>query len=187
MRPTTTAVANAIEAPKNSPVHLLEITLGAMVYRMTNAYIPLIWGGNEYSQAGHFLNFSDIEESAQVEVSKLTISLSGIDQVYVNELLSEDYLDRPIRIYKAFLDSASDLILDPFLIFEGRIDSPVITENPDDGTAVISVSASNSWVDFERLIGRYTNHEAQSLHFPGDKGFEFASEVVGDVVWGKAS
>jgi len=186
MRTTSSAVQTEISAAANTPVHLVEVTLGATVYRMTDAYIPLTWGGNEYSQAGHFLGFSDIEESATVQVSKLTVSLSAIDTTYVALLLSQDYLDRPIKIYKGFLDAAGALIVDPLLVFEGRIDSPMIQEDPDAGTAAIAVSASNSWVDFERRIGRFTNHEGQQVYFPGDMGLEFASEIVKDVVWGKA-
>tara|TARA_R110002096_G_scaffold309135_1_gene503617 strand:+ start:2373 stop:2936 length:564 start_codon:yes stop_codon:yes gene_type:complete len=185
MRTTSSAVQAEISAAANTPVHLVEVTLGATVYRITDAYIALTWGGNEYSQAGHFLGFSDIEESATLQVSKLTVSLSAIDKTFVSLLLSQDYLDRPIKIYKGFLDAAGALIVDPLLVFEGRIDSPIIQEDPDAGTATIAVSASNSWGDFLRRIGRFTNHEGQQVHFPGDLGLQFASEIVKDVVWGK--
>ena len=187
MRTTSTAQIAQIAAAKNTPVHLVEITLGAWVYRMTDAYIPLTWGGNEYSQAGHFLAFSDIEESATVQVSKLTVSLSAIDKTYVSLLLAQDYLDRPLKIYKGFLDAASVLVVDPLLVFEGRIDSPMIQEDPDAGTATIAITASNSWVDFERRIGRFTNHEGQQVHAPGDMGLEFASEITKDLIWGRSS
>ena len=83
------------------------------------------------------------------------------------------------------MDSAQALVIDPVLIFEGRMDSPVISENPDSGNSTISISATNSWVDFERKTGRHTNHEEQQIHFAGDKGFEFASEIITDIVWGK--
>jgi len=186
MRTTSAAVSAQIAASKNTPVHLVEITLGGTVYRMTDAYIPLTWNGNDYSQAGHFLGFSDIEESTTLQVSKLTVSLSAIDRVYVSLLLAQDYLDRPLSIYKGFLDAASALVADPLLVFDGRIDSPMIQENPENGTATIAITASNSWVDFERRIGRFTNHEGQQNHFPGDLGLNFSSEIVKDLVWGKA-
>ena len=185
MRTTSTAIATQIAAAKNTPVHLVEITLGSTVYRMSDAYMPLSWGGNEYSQAGHFLGFSDIEESATLQVSKLTVSLSAIDKTFVFLLLDQDYLDRPIKIYKGFLDAAGALVVDPLLVFEGRIDSPMIQEDPDAGTATIAITASNSWGDFLRRIGRFTNHEGQQVHFPGDLGLQFASEIAKDVVWGK--
>jgi hypothetical protein len=185
MRTTTTAVTSAIDATQNTPVHLFEITLGATVYRMTNAYMPLTWNNNVYSQAGHFLGFTDIEESATLGVNKITVALSAVDRTYVSLFLAQNYLDQPLKIYTAFLDGTGAPIDDPVLVFEGRINAPSITENPDDGTATIAITASNSWVDFERRIGRYTNHEAQQLHFPGDDGFEFASEIVKDVVWGR--
>jgi hypothetical protein len=86
---------------------------------------------------------------------------------------------------EAAQDDDLAIVADPILIFEGRMDSPVIDENPDDGSCTVTVSASNAWVDFERLSGRHTNHEEQQIFFPGDKGFEFVSAVTSEITWGR--
>jgi len=134
---------------------------------------------------GHCVGFSDIEESAELQVANLTAQLSGVDQSVISAVLAEDYIDRPLRIYKGFLDANMTVIASPVLIFEGRMDSPAIEENPDDGSCIVSVSATNAWVDFERLSGRHTNHEEQQLFFPGDMGFEFVSEITSEITWGR--
>jgi len=36
------------------------------------------------------------------------------------------------------------------------------------------------------MTGRHTNHEENIIHFEGDKGFEFSSEIVKDIKWGKS-
>jgi hypothetical protein len=133
------------------------------------------------------MGISDIEEAAEVIVSSVTLSLSGIDQVWISNVLQEDYIDRTVKIYTAFMDESWALVVDPVLIFEGRMDQPSIEEDPDAGTSSVSVSATNAWVDFSRKTGRHTNHEEQTLHFAGDKGFEFASEVTPDIIWGRPS
>jgi hypothetical protein len=90
-----------------------------------------------------------------------------------------------LRIWKGFLDANLAVVVDPILIFEGRMDSPVIDENPDNGSCIVSVSATNAWVDFERKSGRHTNHEEQQIFFPGDRGFEFVSELTKEITWGR--
>ena len=66
------------------------------------------------------------------------------------------------------------------------MDTPVISDDPVGGKSVMSVTATNTWVDFTRKTGRHTNHEEQQIYFAGDKGFEYASEIVKDIIWGKA-
>jgi len=184
-REATPAVIAEIEKSKNQPVHLIEAEFSTTTYYLTDAWREIVWGEKTYTALGHFLSFSDIEESSTVQVSSITAQLSGIDQTLLYSVLAEYYIDRPLRIYKCFLDENLVVVVDPILIFEGRIDSPVITENPDDGSCVLSVAATNIWVDFERLAGRHTNHEEQQLFYPGDKGFEFVSELDQEVLWGR--
>ena len=184
-RGSTAAFQTEIAKAANRPVHLFEVHLDSGVVYANDGYKTITYNSNDYLPLAHFIGFSDIEEAAEVIVSSMTLSLSGVDQTWVSSLLSEDYIDRDIKIFLAFLDDSQALISDPVLVFEGRMDQPVITENPDDGTSVISVTATNAWVDFQRKTGRHTNHEEQQIHFAGDKGFEFASEIVSDIVWGR--
>ena len=184
-RSSTSTWQTEVAKLQNRPIHLVEVHLDSGVTYMCDGYKAVSYGGNEYQGVGHFLGFSDIEEAAEVIVSSMTVSLSGVDQVWISTLLQNDYIDRTIKIYTAFLDDGQELIVDPVLIFEGRMDQPTIEDDPEGGQSVISVSATNAWVDFSRKTGRHTNHEETQVHFAGDKGFEFASEVVKDIVWGR--
>jgi len=173
---------------KNQPIHLVQVALDSGTTYVTDAYKTIAYGGHDYLALGHLLGFSDIEESVQLQVSNLTLSLSGVDQSYIALFLGEAYIDRTVKIYKALLDVDDDsLVANPVLFFEGRMDQPVIQEDPDNGTCVLGVSCTNAWVDFERRPGRHTNHLEQQVHFPGDMGFEFASEVPKDLIWGRKS
>jgi hypothetical protein len=185
-RNATAAWITQAEASANRPVHLLELVFDSATTRLTDADRTITWGGNDYLALGHFLGFSDIEESSEVEVTSMTGTLSGVDQTYVSLFLSETYLDRPVNLYKAFLDAGLGVVSDPLLIFSGRLNQPVINENPDDGTCTLAISATSHWVDFERRPGRHTNHAEQQVWFPGDKGFEFSSEIVKEIRWGRS-
>ena len=184
-RGSTTAFQDEVVKEANRPVHLVEIHLDnqsdsatdEIVY-INDSFKDITYSGNNYIGASSLLSFSDIEETVEVMVSKVTISLSGVDKVWIGKVLTKEYIDRTVKIYTAFLDSAYELISNPVLIFEGRIDQPTISEEWSSGKSIVSLSVRNT--------GRHTNNEEQQIFFAGDKGFEFASEIVKDITWGKA-
>ncbi len=169
---------------QNRPVHLVSVHFDDEVVFMTDSFSDISFGGNNYQAYGGLLSFSDIEEAAEVMVSSVTLGLASIQTAWISRFMNYQYIDRTVKIYTAFLSDNNDLIIDPVLIFEGRMDKPVIVENPGDGTASVSVSATNAWVDFVRITGRHTNHEETQIYFPGDRGFEYASEIVKEITWG---
>ena len=169
----------------NRPFHLVAIEFSDETLYLTDSYKTIAFGGHDYTALGHLLGFSDIEETAELQVASMTGSLSGVNQTFISSFLSKDYLNRPIKVYKGFLDANEVVLADPVLIFDGRMDRPVIEEDSDSGDSVVTVTATNQWSDFERTPGRHTNHEEQQIWFSGDKGFAFASEVVKDIVWGR--
>lgn len=185
-RNATAAAVTQLGNAQNFPVHLLAFYFDSGTVYINDTNIPITYDSNEYLAYGHLLGFGDIEETSELVVSSLSISVSGVDQAYISKFLSEPYIDRQVKIYKAFLDVNTEaLIADPILIFDGRMDSPSISDDPDAGTCGISVSCTNAWVDFERRPHRKTNHEEQQIWFSGDKGFEFASEITKEVKWGR--
>lgn len=183
-RGSTSAFQTEVVKAQNHPVHLVEFHFDAGTVYGCDAYKAISWGGNSYIAMGHLLGFSDIGEDSEVVVSSVTISLSGVDRTYISTLLNQDYIDRRVKIYFGFLDGSQQLVVDPELMFDGRMDSPSINEDPEAGTSTIGVTATNALVDFERITGRHTNHEDQQLYFPGDKGFEYAAASLRDLKWG---
>lgn len=184
----TVAFLSEIYKGSCKPIHLVEVQLDSETIYMTDAYKNIVYSGNTYLAVGYFLQFTDIEESAGMQVGSITGTLTAADndKYWLSVFLNNSYIDRDVLIYKGFLDANEALVANPVLIFKGKIDTPIIQENPDDGTASISITATNHFTDFEKRPGRYTNHECQQLFFPGDKGFEFASEIIRELMWGRA-
>lgn len=185
-RGSTTAFQQEVVKEANRPVHLVEISFANETLYMNDSFRDITYSGNNYIGAYDLLSFTDIEETVEVMVSKVTIALSGVDKIWIGKVLTQQYIDRPVKIYTAFLDTSYALVSNPVLIFEGRIDKPSITEEWNSGKSVVSVTATNSWVDFSRNTGRHTNNEEQQVYFAGDLGFEFASEIVKDITWGQS-
>jgi hypothetical protein len=94
--------------------------------------------------------------------------------------LQFDYIDKDVRIYRTFFDH--DTHIGSFLIFKGRVDSPVIQDDPA-GTTTLATTCSSHWVDYERSTGLITNDNRHKEIYSGDKGFEFANVVVQDIQW----
>jgi len=185
-RSASAAVLTEIAAASCRPVHFLKVVFDSSTVYMTDAYRTLTWDSQTWLALGHFLSFTDIEESGGVEVSSCTIGLSGVDQTYLQLFLANDFIDREVSVWKGFLDASMSVISSPVLIFNGRINKPGLTENPVDGTCTLAVEASSHWVDFQRIPGRHTNHTEQQIWYSGDKGFEFASDRTSQLKWGAA-
>ncbi|MEI6317411.1 MAG: hypothetical protein WCS09_02775 [Pseudomonadota bacterium] len=175
----------AIEADRNQVVHLFRADFSSGTTYATDAYRPVVWGGNTYLANGHLLSYTGIEESAELQVTQARFALSGVDQSLISTVLLENVLDRRIRVWTAFLDADDAIIGDPILIFDGRMDAPSIDEDPAGGSCTVAISASNQFADFNRRAGRRTNDAEQQVLFPGDRGFEYVSALTRSITWGR--
>lgn len=151
----------------------------------------------DWTSVGAFLGFSEISEEQEFGVSEVTVTLAGIplhdlkddqnnDVNLFSEFLSNNFVDRKCKIYRAFFDEDT-LIVDGadkaiMLMFDGLIDQPTITDDPASSTTV-SVRVVNQWVDFQRTNGRHTNDAEQQVLHDNDRIFKFAKDSVKDIQW----
>jgi hypothetical protein len=182
-RGLTTAVNNELATDKLNPITLVYINVGTG-FRFTDHYKDVTFDGNTYSASSLFLKVSEVTESSQVDVANITIDFTGADQTIVSLFLSNSYMEKEAEVYKGFLDANQAVIADPFLLFKGRIESFNIDETETESNAQIVVASH--WSDFDKVEGRKTNTNSQQVHFAGDLGFEYASQTVQDIKWGRA-
>lgn len=155
---------------------------------ITNAPFNITIGANEYVAVGSMLGFSEIEENSDFTITQVTVSLNGLQSADVALFLRANYTDRPLKIYRVWLDVDQQTVGNPLLIFDGRIDRPVI--NDDGKSCTIGCTASSHWADYDRRAGRHTNYDEQiywSLQMASpstDKGFEFTGNNIKDLKWG---
>lgn len=169
---------------------------GAEVY-MTDCYkdLELTIGGNtnNFQATGNLMSFDTVKESTDLQISSLDIMLSGVDRTFIAALLSYEYLDQPLKVYRVFLDENERVQHTPLLTFSGAIDSPVITDDPDSGSSTISISAASTFIDFERRSGRKSNQSEQDLYVSvnsltdDDTGFEYNTDSRTEIWWGRES
>jgi hypothetical protein len=113
----------------------------------------------------------------------LNLGLSGADQTFISTALNENVVNDSVTIHRGFLDDNNALIADPFLLYQGTIDTFEISEQGSDSNIIFKIVSH--WADFDKTNGRKTNNTSQQRFFSSDVGMDFSSETVQDIKWGR--
>ena len=186
-RSLTTSVKNELATNDIRPVHLITIGFGTPV-NITDCSFPLtssVSGSSvTYSSSDFVLGISNFTEETDVTKTSLTLTLSGADQTFISTCLNENVVNDSVQIFRGFLDDTNSLIADPFLLYDGQIDTFSIQESQTDST--VNIGIVSHWADFEKVSGRKTNNTSQKRFFSTDVGMDFSSQTVQDIKWGRA-
>jgi hypothetical protein len=189
MKSLTSTQIDQLESMRILTADLLEIQLTTPLY-FTNAGYDLsiataTSGGTQtYAAYGNFISFSGIREIEETRVNNVSITLSAIGTALQNLFLNDHYLHRAVRIYRVLFDTdTGGTITDPILLYEGSITGATISDSVQEST--IEVTTSNQFYDFDRTAGRLTNSGSQQFWYPDDLGFQFSTEDVTEIAWGK--
>ena len=184
-RNLTAAVKTESKKGNIRPALLAYLALDGGDIRVTSLDHDVVWGGDTYVGVGNMGRVSAITESTMLQASGLKLELSGIPAAYISMVLNEDYNERDVTLWTAFLDSSYAIIADPVLQFKGKIDQMGINLG---ATATVTLTAENKLIAWDRPNERrYTNADQQE-RFPLDKGLEFISQMVEkEIVWGRAT
>lgn len=186
-RSLTTATKNELATNNINPVHLITIGFSTPV-NITDCSFSLtssVSGSSvTYTASDFILGISNFTEETDVTKTSLTISLSGADQTFISTVLNENLVNDSVQIFRGFLDSSNALIADPFLLYDGQVDSFSISESKNESS--VSLVVVSHWADFEKTSGRKTNNTSQQRFFSADVGMDFSSETVQDIKWGRA-
>lgn len=165
-------LATLIEFSFNTPIKITDY--GSTVVDGTlGTFIP----------GAHLLSISDISETASLKGNKITVNLSGVDQAYIQIMLSEANINKRFKMWKATMTNTGTIIGAPFMVYEGLIVGYAITDSDD--SSEIGIEVASHWTDFERVAGRKTNSNSQNAYFPLDRGMDFSSKTKKEVKWGR--
>jgi len=182
-RDLSASLITEVAADHNRPIHLFEGEFDAGPLRLTDAGFDVDYAGDTYVSS-QLLGHTAIQETRSLLINRVTITASGVDQTIIAILLADDFLNRPARIYKGFLNP-TNTIIDVSLVVEGRMDAPKIVTDPETGTCVVSIDIAPQYSDFGRNPGRHTNTADQQIFFAGDLGFDFVTEIPKKIFWGR--
>jgi len=186
-RSLTTAIKNELATNDIRPIHLITIGFATPI-NITDCSFPLtssVSGSSvTYSASDFILGISNHTEETDITKSTVSINLSGADQTFISTVLNENVVNDSVTIYRGLLADDNSLIADPFLLYQGNIESFEIQEKEKD--SIVGLSIVSHWADFDKKNGRKTNNTSQQRFFNTDVGMDFASETVQDIKWGRA-
>jgi hypothetical protein len=186
-RSLTTAIKNELATNDIRPIHLITIGFSTPI-NITDCSFPLtssVSGSSvTYSASDFILGISNHTEETDITKSTVSINLSGADQTFISTVLNENVVNDSVTIYRGLLADDNSLIADPFLLYQGNIESFEIQEKEKD--SIVGLSIVSHWADFDKKNGRKTNNTSQQRFFSTDVGMDFASETVQDIKWGRA-
>ena len=185
-RSLTTAVKNQLATNDIRPVHLITIGFGTPV-NITDCSFSLtssVSGSSvTYSASDFILDISSFNEQTDLTKGTLNLTLSGANTTFISVVLNENVINDSVTIHRGILNSSNALIADPILLYKGTIDGFDINENQTQ--SLLNLKVVSHWADFDKKSNRKTNNTSQQRFFSSDVGFDFASEVVKDIRWGR--
>ena len=184
-RSLTAGMQSALSADNVAPILLAKINTTGGDVRVWTGIGDLTFDSEVYVGIGTFGNITEIIEDADLGASGLTLSLSGIPSDMVSIAFSQIQHNRPATIWFGALDTTTGaLIADPYQMFSGFTDVPVIEDNAI--TSVLKLTVENRMIDLNRPRTRRYTPEDQKIDFSDDEGFAFVAALQDKSIdWGK--
>ena len=208
------AFAAALKPDILYPVYFVEIENTGTTLRLWTGKPgqTTTWNGHDWLGVGWLLGFSEVEETAEVKATSMTIGMPAVPELIS---LALTYLKRnkQAAIYEGFLtpgwsigsdadpggpyvlgddapafeigEPAGLLIEDPIEVFRGLLD--IVDTTVDPANPTLSIRYSSQMADFERARERRATHEDQQIDHPGDLFYEYTGALADAVIdWGGA-
>ena len=172
-RELTAGMQTEIARQLTRPAIFYEGEFATGTVRLWSGVGSIAWNGQTWLGAGQLAGVSLIEENADVRAVGVKVSLSGVSATLVSLALAEARQGKRASLWLAMLDEAGAVLADPYLVFNGLLDVPTITETGDGAT--IELSYENRLISLRTPnIRRYTD-EDQKVNYPDDTGFAFVA------------
>jgi hypothetical protein len=181
-RDLTAGMITHLAGEQLRPFLLIEAEFPTVTLRLWSGVGNLEYAGNTYIGAGALLGISEVEENQALAASNFTVTLSGLTEEIVQLCLATDYQERPARFSVGFFDSNGAIVVDPFMFYQGQMDTMTITKGSDSVT--VGMSIESELVDGERAIVRKWSPNDQRIEYPDDTGFDYVLALASkDILW----
>lgn len=172
--------------PVTRPILLAFLDFSSGTKRLWSGIGNLSWDDNTWQGTGHLGRVSTIEETMELRAAGMSMQLSGVNTADLTQVIAEPIQGRRATVYLGFLDSNFQLVADPTIIFDGRMDTVEIVDGGP--TATITMMVENRLRDLDRARVRNYTDADQQARFPGDKGLEYVPALQEiDIPWGQAA
>lgn len=175
---------------------LVELDLTAApagtVHRVCTASHDVVMNGYTFVGAGDLLKIDDIETTADLASIGTTITLSGIDPAYRQEIDRNGFKKAPITIYAGDIQDNTNQVINEVIIHAGTCDTPITEVDYSSGSMTIGVSTVSVWGDLEKTpnLSRSSYATHSSLHaydadgnFVPDEIYKYVASTATEEEW----
>lgn len=182
-RSLAAGVSTAVASGQVRPVAFVELDTEDGYLRYSSADRSLTFSSMTFTGLGDLGTISPLREPTDLSAEGITITLTGIPDTHIDLALDTAIQGRRARIWLGFLDANYAIIVDPVLLFVGRMDNQSITLGD---VATVMTNIESRMADWDRpRVRRYTDADQQA-RFPSDRGLEYVSDTAEKVIdWGQ--
>lgn len=150
----------------------------AQVLRFSDHFENYTYNGELYQNVGNFLNISASKSELRASNSEVTVTLSGIPDSSIAEIIHSKIKSAPIDIYRGFFDTSTNALIGSLYgRFRGYVNNYSLEEEYDvvsrtASNLIVLECASTSSVFDNKIAGRRTNPTSNKLYFPSDTSMD---------------
>lgn len=171
-RGLTSAFNTAIQLNTVVPILLVKIDTTGGLFRVWTGYGDLTFNSEIYIGVGDLGNISNIVETRDLQANGATLTLSGIPAANISLALNQIRQGKEANIYLGLFDNSTKaLIADPYELFTGETDIPIIADLGE--TATIGIQCENRMITLDKPRTRRYTKEDQAIDDGTDEGFNF--------------
>lgn len=183
-RSLSAALLSELNETQLKPFYALEFDFDSGTLRLWTGIGFLIADGEEWTGGAGVISMSSSTENTDLSANALIVTLNGLDTALLTISFTENYRNRPCRVYLGALDEENVSVGDLYQLFSGRMDTMSIQD--EGATANIVLSVENALVDLERPRMRLLTDEEQKSRFPGDNSLESVAGLQDrQIFWGR--
>lgn len=137
--------------------------------------------GEEYLGLGKLVSVTASNSELRSSSNQVSVTISGIPQSAIAEILNSKIKGSPLRIYRVLFDPITgeklDIATNPLIRYRGFISNYTLQEDYDvvkrtaTNTILLVCSSSIDMLN-NKYSGRKTNPECENKYFPADKAMD---------------
>jgi hypothetical protein len=189
MRSINATVETQLAAGRVSIRQLVKLSLGSGDYGFAQSVQPITYSALEYKALG-LIDVSDLRLAPGTSADDFTVRLpastdDGMLPAVLDGFFAEDYRDRPVTIYDAYLHADTGALVTAIEMRRGLIDQVRYTRNVDGG-ATYELECLSRAIDYSRRNGRLASDVDQQRRSSGDRFFEHTAQTGRvQIYWGR--
>jgi hypothetical protein len=153
------------------------VTFTEEILRFSDLNTTFEINGESYIGAGNFMGITPTSSEIKASGGEVTITLAGIPNTSIAEIVNSKIKGAPVRIYRAFFNAATGSFLNitgnPAGRYRGFINNYSLNEEYDPVTrtstnTLVLICSSAVEVLSNKIAGRRTNPESQKKFYSSD-------------------